>query len=69
MIKVKERNFDDTFLNKEKSVLNEIAEENIIYDETQTGPQEEPYLFEYHVDVEKWRKYHRQKEERKNKFR
>lgn len=59
---LKERNFDDTFLNKEKNILNEIAEENIIYDETQTGPQEEPYLFEYHVDVKKWRKYHRQKE-------
>ncbi len=55
------RDFKDSYLERNKRVLNEIADENIIYDETQTGPQEEPFLFEYHVNVAKWRKYHAQK--------
>lgn len=55
------RDFKNNYLERNKKVLNEISDENIIYDETQTGPQEAPYLFEYHVDVKKWRKYHKNK--------
>ena len=46
-----------TLTEKQRDILNEISPKNIIYDETQTGPQEEPFLFEYHLDLEVWKKY------------
>lgn len=51
-------------LEKEKETLNEMGPENIIYDETQTGPQEEPFLFEYNLDLEKWKEYQKEKEQK-----
>ncbi len=54
---MKKHEFNDTFLNKEKDILNDIADEDVIYDESQTGPQEEPFLFEYHLDLELWKKF------------
>jgi len=53
----KKHDFKDTLLEKEKEILNEISDKNIIYDETQTGPQEEPFLFEYSLDLNMWSKY------------
>lgn len=61
---MKKKDFDDNLLNKEKKILNDISDENIIYEETQIGPQEEPFLFEFHVDLEAWEKY---KNKNKNK--
>ena len=53
----KKHDFIDTLLEKEKEILNEISDKNIIYEETQTGPQEEPFLFEYSLDLNMWSKY------------
>lgn len=48
-----------TFNDRSKGILNdnEITDEEIIYDETQTGPQEEPFLFEYEMDLIAWDRY------------
>ncbi len=48
---------EQTPIEKQKDILNEMSPEDIIYDETQTGPQEEPFLFEYHLDLELWKKF------------
>ena len=54
---MKKYDFNDTFLEKEKDILNNASENNVIYDESQTGPQEEPFLFEYYLDLNMWKKY------------
>ena len=51
-----------SFLEKHKDILNEIADETTIYDETQTGPQEAPYLLEFNVNPGKFRQYRKQKQ-------
>ncbi len=53
--------FESNFIQKEIDTLNEIAGEDIIYDESQCGPQEEPYVKEYKVDLGKWRRYRKKK--------
>ena len=42
---------DKDYLEIQKEILNEISDENIIYEEAQCGPQEEPYLKEYKLDI------------------
>ncbi len=59
------QDFNDNFLTKEQQLLNEMSSEDIIYEQTQTGPQEEPFLLETHVDLKKWRKYHQEKMNKK----
>ncbi len=44
------------FLSERKRMLNETAEENIIYEESQTGPQEEPTLQEIHLNLDALRR-------------
>lgn len=51
------KHIERDFLEKEIDTLNEISSENVIYDESQDGPQEEPYLKEFHLNLEKWRLY------------
>ncbi len=48
-----------SFNEKSKEILNDndLTEEEIIYDETQIGPQEEPFLFEYSMDLVAWDQY------------
>lgn len=55
---MKKNLFENTFIEQEIETLNEIADENIIYDESLCGPQEEPYPKEYKVDIKKWKLYH-----------
>ena len=50
-----------TFNEKEIDILNEISDENIIYEETQCGPQEEMIITEQKIDINKWRKYRKNK--------
>lgn len=54
-----EKKYLKSFNDRSKEILNDdsLSEENIIYDETQIGPQEEPYLFEYSMDLIAWQKY------------
>ncbi len=40
-----------SFLTRRKNDLNELAEEDIIYEESQTGPQEEPTLKEIRLNL------------------
>lgn len=54
---MKKYDFINNLINKEKDVLNEISKKDVIYDEVINGPQEEPYLKEYHLDIKKWKKY------------
>ena len=61
----KKHDFIDTLLEKEKEILNEISDKNIIYEETQTGPQEEPFLFEYSLDLNMWSKYLKEKDKKR----
>ncbi len=49
---------DKDYLEMQKEILNEISDENVIYEESQCGPQEEPYLKEYKLDIKKWKLYH-----------
>lgn len=63
----KKHDFKDTLLEKEKEILNEISDKNIIYEETQTGPQEEPFLFEYSLDLNMWSKYLKDKDKKRYK--
>lgn len=63
----KKHDFKDTLLEKEKDILNEISDKNIIYEETQTGPQEEPFLFEYSLDLNMWSKYLKEKDKKRYK--
>lgn len=50
---------EQSFLEKEIDILNEISSEETIYEESQDGPQEEPIAKEYHYDIKKWKKYKR----------
>lgn len=45
-----------SFLARRKNDLNELAEENIIYEESQTGPQEEPTLKEIQLNLKSIKK-------------
>ena len=40
-----------SFLTRRKNDLNELAEEDVIYEESQTGPQEEPTLKEIRLNL------------------
>lgn len=62
---MKKNLFESTFLQKEIDTLNEIADDYTIYDESQCGPQEEPYVKEYKVDIKKWKVYHQNKKLKK----
>ena len=64
---MKKHDFKDNLLEKEKDILNEISPEDVIYEETQTGPQEEPFLFEYHLDLNMWEKYLEEKDKKYRK--
>lgn len=44
------------FLTKRKNDLNELAKEDIIYEESQTGPQEEPTLKEIKLNLKSIKK-------------
>lgn len=43
---------ETNFLSEREDDLNELAEDNIIYEESQTGPQEEPTLKEIMLRIE-----------------
>ena len=45
-----------SFLTKRKNDLNELAKEDIIYEESQTGPQEEPTLKEIQLELKSIKK-------------
>ena len=64
---MKKHDFKDTFLEKEKDILNNNSDKDTIYEETQTGPQEEPFLLEYSLDLAMWKKYLKDKDKYNHK--
>lgn len=57
MIQLTQKYKGSSFLEKEIDILNEISSEEIIYEESQDGPQEEPIVKEYRYDIKKWKEY------------
>ena len=45
-----------SFNEKEIDILNELSDENVIYEETQSGPQEEPIVQEQIINIKKNKK-------------
>ena len=45
------------YLENLKNKLNDDFNERFIFEESQTGPQEEPILLQYDVDISKFREY------------
>ena len=52
---------EQLYLNNLKNKLNKDQDSNFIYDESQTGPQEEPTLIQYEVDINQFKKYLKEK--------
>jgi hypothetical protein len=48
---------DELYLKKAKLKLNKDLNQNVIFDEYQNGPMEEPNLIEFDVNIEKFKKY------------
>jgi len=57
VIKLTKKYKGSSFLEKEIDILNEMSSDEIIYDESQDGPQEEPIVKEYRYDIKKWKEY------------
>ena len=52
---------ENLYLQRMKEKLNKDSSNKYIFDESQTGPQEEPTLIQYELDVERFQKYLEQK--------
>ena len=48
---------DELYLKKAKLKLNKDFNQNVIFDEYQNGPMEEPNLIAFDVDIERFKKY------------
>lgn len=55
--KMKKRKIYESYDELTKRVMNEISKENIIFDEVQTGPQEEVTFQEFKLDLDKFNEY------------
>lgn len=53
------------FISILKRKLNDDNNPNIIFEESQTGPQEEPILIAYDIDINKFKKYYKKVKKRK----
>ncbi len=59
---------EKTFLEKSKEALNEISSENTLFDVIQIGPQEEPIIHDFKINVEQYRRYLQKQKEKKQNF-
>ena len=57
---------EKTFLEKSKDALNELSKEDAIYDEIQIGPQEEPIIHDFPINIHQYRKYVKKKNQKKS---
>lgn len=55
----------ENYTEKTKRIMNEISKEDVIFEETQTGPQEEETLQEIKLDLQKFKEYMTKKKCRK----
>ncbi len=60
----KKEELEKTIQDRQKEILNDDDDLTRIYEESQTGPQEEPIVFEYQMDYYMWIKYLREKEKK-----
>ena len=51
----------ESFNEQTKRIMNEISSEDTIFDEVQTGPQEEITLQEFKLDLNKFKEYKKMK--------
>ena len=52
---------NELYLDRLKRRLNSDKNQNIIFEESQTGPQEEPVLIPFEIDLEKFNEYIKKK--------
>lgn len=62
----KKKEFKD-YLQYHKDIWNEFSKEDIIYEESQSGPQEEPFLQEIYLDLKQFRKYQKKRKKKSEK--
>jgi hypothetical protein len=55
--KMKKRKNYESYDELTKRVMNEISSEDVIFDEVQTGPQEEVTFQEFKLDLDKFNEY------------
>ena len=58
---MKKKKIYESFNEQTKRIMNEISNEDVIFDEVQTGPQEEITLQEFKLDLDKFKKYKKMK--------
>ena len=58
---MKNKKIYESYDEQTKRVMNEISNEDVIFDEVQTGPQEEITLQEFKLDLDKFKEYKKMK--------
>ena len=58
---MKKKKLYESFNEQTKRIMNEISSEDTIFDEVQTGPQEESTLQEFKLDLDKFKEYKKMK--------
>ena len=58
---MKKKKIYESYDEQTKRIMNEISNEDTIFDEVQTGPQEESTLQEFKLDLEKFKEYKKMK--------
>lgn len=61
---MKKKKIYESYDEQTKRIMNEISSEDTIYDEVQTGPQEESTLQEFKLDLNKFKEYKKMKRPR-----
>ncbi len=56
---------NQSFNEKSKKTLNEIGQEDTLFEEIQIGPQEEPIVHDFKIDIPKYRRYIRKQSQMK----
>ena len=58
---MKKKKIYESYDEQTKRIMNEISSEDTIFDEVQTGPQEESTLQEFKLDLDKFKEYKKMK--------
>lgn len=58
---MKKKKIYESYDEQTKRIMNEISNEDTIFDEVQTGPQEESTLQEFKLDLSKFKEYKKMK--------
>ena len=58
---MKKKKIYESYDEQTKRIMNEISSEDTIFDEVQTGPQEESTLQEFKLDLSKFKEYKKMK--------